>query len=63
LEVYDLTQSSDYPNAPMTGIDLQINGRPARLHWSPDAMTNPAFGEHTNIVSNGTPGGEVELVY
>jgi hypothetical protein len=66
LEVYGLTQSSDYPNAPataMTGIDLQVNGSPAPLKWSVDVMTNPAFGEHTNIVTDGTPRGEVDLCY
>jgi hypothetical protein len=66
LEVYGLIRASDYPNSrmtAMTGIDLQIDGSPALLNWSANVMTNPAFGEHTSIVSSGTPGGEVDLCY
>jgi hypothetical protein len=66
LEVYGLTKSTDYPNAPMTAmtnINLQIMSNPASLSWVSELMNNPAFGEHTNIVSNATPGGEVDLYY
>lgn len=66
LEVYGLTRSTDYPNAPMTAmtnINLQTVGNPAPLNWAPDLMSNPTFGEHTSIVSNANPGGEVDLYY
>jgi len=66
LEVYGLTKSTDYPNAPMTAmtkIDLQTMDNPAPLNWVPELMSNPTFGEHTDIVSNATPGGEVDLYY
>jgi hypothetical protein len=66
LEVYGLTASSDYPNAPMTamkGIDLQVNNVPAPLAWMPYTMTSPPFGEHASVVSNVTPGGEIDIYY
>jgi hypothetical protein len=66
LEVYGLTKASDYPDAPMTamsGIDLQVNGAPATPQWVGDTMSNPGFGEHTSVVSNASPGGEVDLFY
>jgi len=66
LEVYGLTMSSDYPNAPMTpmaAIDLQIAGNPAPLNWQANVMNAPPFGEHAAIVSNATPAGEVDLFY
>jgi len=66
LEVYNLTGSTDYPHAQMTamsGIDIQLMGNPAPLGWVANVMSNPAFGEHTTIVSNATPGGEVDLYY
>jgi len=66
LEVYGLTQQSDYPNAPktsMSAIDLQLNGNPAPLNWASNVMTNPNFGEHATIAHDGTPNGEVDLYY
>jgi len=66
LEAYGLTKASDYPNAPMTAmsaIDLQVNGVSTASQWVGDTMSNPAFGEHTNIVNNASPGGEVNLFY
>jgi hypothetical protein len=66
LEVYGLTKASDYPNTSktaMTGIDLQVAGGVAQVTWSPSVMDNPTFGEHTRVLSNATPGGEVDLYY
>ena len=74
LEVYTLKQCSDYPNTAMTAmaaIDLQLMGNPASnaavnpagFNWAPGAMDNPTCGEHATVVSNVTPGGEVDLYY
>jgi len=66
LEVYGLTKPTDYPNASMTAmtdISLEIMSKPAPLRWVPEVMNNPPFGEHTEIVSGATPGGEVNLYY
>ena len=66
LEAYTLTQCSDYPNTAMTAmtaIDLQVMGNPAPVSWVRSVMDNPACGEHTAVVSNATPGGEVDLYY
>jgi hypothetical protein len=66
LEVYGLTKFTDYPNAPMTrmtDINVELASNLAPLNWSTNAMSNPAFGEHTTIVSNLNPGGEVDLCY
>jgi hypothetical protein len=66
LEAYGVTQASDYPNAAqtaMTNIDLRVAANPAVLNWNLGVMTNPAYGEHSAIVSNASPGGEVDLYY
>jgi hypothetical protein len=66
LEVYGLTKNTDYPNTPVTrmsGIGLQLESGTASLAWQSEVMTNPAFGEHTDIVSNANPGGIVDLFY
>jgi hypothetical protein len=47
----------------MTQIDLQIMGNPAPLAWTGNIMQNPEYGEHANVVSNVTPGGEVDLFF
>jgi hypothetical protein len=66
LEVYGLTRFSDYPNTPMTAmtqIDVRLTTGAPALNWVIGAMLDPAFGEHTRIVSNASPGGEVDLYY
>jgi hypothetical protein len=66
LEVYGLTKSSDYPDEPATrmrGIDIRTGANPAPVQWAPEVMDNPSFAEHTTVVSNQTPGGEVDLCY
>jgi hypothetical protein len=66
LEAYGVTGASDYPNTaqtPMTNIDLRTAANPAVLHWNAAVMTNPAYGEHSFVVSNASPGGEVDLYY
>jgi hypothetical protein len=66
LEVYGLTKSSDYPNGGivrMTKIDLSVTAGAAALNWTAEVMSNPTFGEHTTIVSNAAPNGEVDLYF
>jgi hypothetical protein len=66
LEVYGLQASTDYPNVAstaMTAIDLEVNSAAAVLNWTSETMANPNFGEHTVIVSNASPYGEVDLFY
>jgi hypothetical protein len=56
----------DYPNAAqteMTDIDLRVAANPAVLNWNRGVMTNPAYGEHSEVVSNASPGGQVDLYY
>ena len=66
LEAYGITGQGDYPAAPstaMTQIDLQVGGNPAPLASTASSMQNPQYGERTNIASDATPGGEVDLYY
>jgi hypothetical protein len=66
LEAYGLTGQGDYPATPSTAmaqIELQVGGNPAPVAWTPYSMQSPAYGEHTTVVSNATPGGEVNLFY
>jgi hypothetical protein len=65
LEAYNIMQSTDYPNAlrtPMTNITVQTGNTSPTLSWTPnDAVTD--CGQYTVVVSNATPGGEVDLFY
>jgi hypothetical protein len=66
LEAYGVTSRLDYPAAqatPMTQINLQVMGNQAPLTWATNTMASPAYGEHTRVVSDGTPDGEVNLYY
>jgi hypothetical protein len=65
LECYGLTRFSDYPAAgttQMTGIEIVTTGGHPPLSWVPvNAATD--CGQHTIVVSNSNPGGEVDLYY
>ncbi len=66
LEAYGVTSKLDYPAAAstvMTQINLHVAGSQAPLTWATKTMESPAYGEHTRIVTDGTPDGEVELYY
>ena len=66
LEVYGLTDPSEYPNAPNTAmkqINLQTGGNAAPVQWAANSMAAPQFGEHTEIVTDGGVGGETDLYY
>jgi len=65
LEAYGVASLDQYPAATltkMTGISVDLGG-PDAISWQADTMPNPLFGEHTDIVSNSNPGGEVDLFY
>ena len=66
LEAYGVTGASDYPKTAqtaMTSIDLRTAANPAVLYWNAAVMTNPAYGEHSVVGINASPGGEVDLYY
>jgi hypothetical protein len=66
LEVYGVTQCSDYPNTDrtrMTGIEIKVGtGAEATINWQAvNAFTD--CNQSCTIVSNSSPGGEVDLFY
>lgn len=66
LEAYGVTAQAEYPAGPSTSmsqIDLQVGGNPAPMAWASSTMQNPLYGENAVIVSNASPGGEVDLCY
>jgi hypothetical protein len=66
LEAYGVSSLDQYPAAPatkMTQIGVELTSGPAQVNWAANTMANPLFGEHTDIVSNANPGGEVDLFY
>jgi len=66
LEAYGVTAQAEYPGGPSTAmsqIDLQVGGNAAQPAWVSNTMQNPLYGENALIVSNASPGGEVDLCY
>ena len=65
LECYRITQCPDYPDVngtAMTGIDIKAGGVDVTPSWGAvNAVTD--CGQHTVVVSNASPGGEVDLFY
>ena len=65
LEAYSITAASDYPHAfdtAMTAIDISTGSTHPALTWTRvNAITDT--GQHTVVVSNHNPGGEVDLCY
>jgi hypothetical protein len=65
LEAYGITKATDYPATLMTGmkaIELKVGTSQASLHWTRvNAVTDT--GQHCEIISNASPGGEVDLYY
>jgi hypothetical protein len=65
LEVYGITQPSDYPDAfetKMRGISLSTAGSSTSLSWDANnAVTD--VGQHCVVVSNSSTNGEVDLCY
>jgi hypothetical protein len=65
LEAYSVQQCSDYPavsHTAMTAIEIATTSGEAPLSWT---AANPVTdcNQHTVIVSNASPGGEVDLFY
>ncbi|NLR68975.1 hypothetical protein HGH92_32035 [Chitinophaga varians] len=65
LEAYGVVTCSNYPNTAKTrlsGIDLRVGGAQAPLSWSID---NPVTdcGQHSTVVTQGTPNGIVDIYY
>jgi hypothetical protein len=65
LEAYGLTKCSDYPascKTAMTAIEIRTTAGQAPLNWQAvNAVTD--CRQHTVIVTNGSPNGEVDLYY
>jgi hypothetical protein len=65
LECYGLTKCSDFPattDTAMAAIEIRLGSAHPALKWAPvNAITN--CGQHTVVVSNANPKGEVELFY
>lgn len=65
MEAYGVVTCSNYPNTAKTrlsGIDLRVGGAQAPLSW---AVANPVTdcGQHSTVVTNGTPNGIVDIYY
>jgi hypothetical protein len=65
LEAYAVNLASDYPATTATamrGIEIKVATAEAPLSWAPhNAVTD--IGQHAVVVSNLSPGGEVDLWY
>jgi hypothetical protein len=65
LEVVQVTRCSDYPDAVSTrmiDIEIKLNDDEAELDWTPGDLVTDC-GQHAVVVSNASPGGEVDLFY
>src|SRR5438270_2562960 len=65
LEAYNLTTCTDYPAAgrtKMSGIEIITTGGHPALNWSPASPVTDC-GQHTTVISNASPGGEIDLYY
>jgi hypothetical protein len=65
LEAYSIQKCSDYPatlKTSMTNIELVVDGLHPILNWNPVNRVTDC-GQHCVVVSNGNPGGQVDLYY
>lgn len=65
LEAYGLKQADDYPAAgkcAMTSIQIVTGNTDPTLSWTADTPVSDT-GQHTIVVSNANPGGEVDLYF
>jgi repeat uncharacterized protein DUF346 len=65
LEAYQINQASDYPAAlrtAMTGIEIKVGNEEAPLVWLKENRIVDV-GQHAIVVSDASPGGEVDLYY
>jgi hypothetical protein len=65
LECYGLQKCSDYPQTcrtAMAGIEIETGGSPTNPAWqATNSVTD--CGQHAVVVSDASPGGEVDLFY
>jgi hypothetical protein len=65
LETYNIATCSNYPNTASTrfsGIEVHVGTAQAPLSWTVyNAVTD--CGQHTNVVTNGSPNGIVDIYY
>jgi hypothetical protein len=65
LEAYGVTKATDYPattKTAFTGIEIKTGTTDPALAWTAvDSVTDT--GQHTIVVSNADPGGEVDIYY
>lgn len=65
LECYSIQQCTDYPNTnqtAMTGIEIKTGAAQAPINWTVEDRVVDC-GQHTVIVDNASPNGEVDLAY
>ena len=65
LEAYGINHASDYPatlKTAMTSIELKVGTAEAHLSWAATNLVTDT-GQHAVVVSNASPGGEVDLYY
>jgi hypothetical protein len=65
LEAYQISDCRNYPataRTAMLGIDIQTSVGEATLRWSPQ-IGDGGCGQEAIVVSNASPGGEVDLCY
>jgi hypothetical protein len=65
MEAYNMQYPADYPpNGPtaMTGIQILTNNVNAGITWTVENHITDV-GQHTILISNASPGGEVDLYY
>lgn len=65
LEVYGVTDCSQYPNArrtSLTNINLQTGTAAARLDWSV-SDTHTECGQHVKVVNGAATGGQIDIWY
>ena len=65
LECYGMQKCSDYPATNVTnmsGIQIQAGGRTVTPSWAASNSVTDC-GQHAVVVSNASPGGEVDLYY
>jgi hypothetical protein len=65
LECYGLQQCSNYPQTcrtQMKAIEIEASGSPVTPSWTATNSVTDC-GQHATVVSNASPGGEVDLYY
>lgn len=64
LETYNCEKNSDYPpdaKVALNSIQILRGNKNASLNWTP--VNSSGIAQHTTIVSNASPGGEVDIYF